>query len=211
MKSQLTALLLSIQIGLPASHAAAQPEVYRAGPSPAAACAARLADQPGASPGLLRLCDRGVRQSDLTEAGRAAALANAGTVRLRLGDHEGAVRRLASAHVSGKAPADIVISLSAALIRLERHDEAAILLSDLNPVSPALRVKALYNRATAEMNLGRVEAAYVDLREAVSLDPDFKPASDLLAHFKVNSAKVAPAAETRHAETAQPGVISTTR
>lgn len=185
MKPAVPAFLLSALFSISAPQAGASPDVYRSGPSPAEVCATELGRDSEATLRLKRLCDAGAKQSDLTLSGRAAAHANAGTVRIRRGDLEGAARLLSEAHAMPGASADIAISLSAVLIRLERYDEAVLTLADLDQVSNELRHKALYNRATAELQRNNVEAAYVDLRKTVQLAPDFVPAQDMLKRFKV--------------------------
>ena len=183
MKPAVPAFLLSALFSISTPHAGASPDVYRS--SPAELCATELGHYSEATLRLQRLCDAGAKQSDLTLSGRAAAHANAGTVRIRRGDLEGAARLLSEAHAMRGASADIAISLSAVLIRLERYDEAVLALADLEQVSEELRHKALYNRATAELQRNNVEAAYVDLRKTVQLAPDFVPAQDMLKQFKV--------------------------
>ncbi|WP_155838288.1 tetratricopeptide repeat protein [Hyphomonas beringensis] len=202
MRSTVRAFLLSGLFGLAAIPALAGPDIYRAGTSPASECADELARTDGASLRLLHLCDEGAAQPDLTAKGRAAALANAGTVRLRLGNLEEAVIHLSKAQDLG-APKDSVISLSAALIRLERAEEAATLLSDLNGVSPDLMPTALYNRATAQLQRDNTKAAYLDLLEATRLAPDYAPAQELLTHFTVTpySAMAEAGEEERDPET----------
>lgn len=185
MKSAVPAFLLSTFFSISAPQAAASPNVYRSGPGPAELCATELGRHSEATLGLKRLCDAGAKQSDLTLSGRAAAHANAGTVRIRRGDLEGAARLLSKAHAMPGASADITISLSAVLIRLERYDEAVQALAGLDQVSDELRHKALYNRAMAELLRNNVEAAYADLRKTVQLAPDFVPAQDMLKRFKV--------------------------
>lgn len=184
MRFTVRVFLLSSLFGLTATPALAGPDIFRAGTSPASECADELARTDGASLRLLHLCDEGVAQRDLTAQGRAAALANAGTVRLRLGNLEEAVIHLSKAQDLG-APKDSVISLSAALIRLDRPDEAIEALSNLNGVSPQLKPVALYNRAMAQMQRDNAKAAYLDLLEATRLAPDYAPAQDLLTHFTV--------------------------
>jgi len=185
MKYAVSACMLSVLFSMSAPHAGASPDVYRSSPSPAELCATELGRHSEATLRLQRLCDAGAKQSDLTLSGRAAAHANAGTVRIRRGDLEGAARLLSEAHAMRGASADIAISLSAVLIRMERYDEAVLALADLDQVSEELRAKALYNRATAELQRNNVEAAFVDLRETVQLAPDFGPAQDMLKRFNV--------------------------
>lgn len=202
MKSTVQAILLSSLFSISAPYTAASADVFRNGPSPAESCASHLNNSSDATLRLQRLCDAGASQTDLTLSGRAAALANAGTVRIRRGDLEGAARLLAKAQSMKIAPADIVISFSAVLIRLERYDEAVQVLADLERVSEELLPQALYNRASAELQRGNVEAAYVDLRKTVALAPDYTPAQDMLKVFQVSSptltAEVSDLTATNH-------------
>ncbi|KCZ52102.1 hypothetical protein [Hyphomonas pacifica] len=118
----------------------------------------------------------------MTAQGRAAALANAGKVRLRPGNLEEAVIYPSKAQNLG-APKGSVISLSAALIRMNRPEEAIETLSDLNGVSTPLKPIALHNRAMAQLQRHNAKAAYLDLLEAKRLAPGYAPAQELLTHF----------------------------
>ena len=160
--------------------ALAAPLVLAAGPSPAEACANEIAATDSASPRLKRLCDEAITQAGLTDRDRAAALANAGTARLRLGELDAAVVRFEEARELAPELEDISISQSAALIRLGRYEEAIGVLHQPGKISPDRRAFALYNRAMASLALDAPGPALADLEEALHLKPDYAAASALL-------------------------------
>jgi tetratricopeptide (TPR) repeat protein len=160
--------------------ALAAPLVLAAGPSPAEACAKEVAATDTASPRLKRLCDEAVTQAGLTDHDRAASLANAGTVRLRLGELDAAIDRFEEARELAPELEDISISQSAALIRLGRYEEVIDMLHQPGRISEERRAYALYNRAMAHLALDAPGPAHTDLEEALRLKPDYAAASVLL-------------------------------
>lgn len=181
MRSLLPALALFV-LSFPGT-ATADALIYRGQPGPAERCAAQLEARETPDARLQRLCDAGTEQTDLSLEGKAAAFANAGIVRLRLGDVDGARQQLEQAREMRLAPSDIDVSLSAALIRMGEAEAALDVLSDPLSISADLRHIALLNRAIAHVETGAVEAAYIDLQNAVLMRPDYAPARDMLAQF----------------------------
>ena len=173
----------ALMIAAAADPALAGPLVLASGPSPAEACAHELAATDTVSPRLERLCDEAVTQAGLTDRSRAAALANAGTVRLRLGDLDAALDRFEKARDLAPELEDISISQSAALIRLGRYEEAVDVLHQPGKISADRRAYALYNRAMASLALDAPGPAHADLEEALRLKPDYAAASALLGEI----------------------------
>ena len=160
--------------------ALAAPLVLASGPSPAEACATEIAATDTASPRLKRLCDEGATQAGLSDHDRAAALANAGTVRLRLGELEDAADRFEQARALAPDLADVAVSQSATLIRLGRYEEAVDVLHQPGLLSEGKRAAALYNRALASLAMDAVGPARLDLEEALRINPHYAAAASLL-------------------------------
>ena len=78
------------------------------------------------------------------------------------------------------------VNRSAALILLERYQEARETVDQALPLASGLELqRALFNRALANEALGDIKAAYRDLKRAVELDPQFEEAKVELARYTV--------------------------
>ena len=176
--------LTSLLTASAADPALAGPLVLAAGQTPAESCARQVAATDTADLRLKRLCDEGAAQAGLSDHDRAAALANAGTVRLRLGELDAATVRFEQARTLSPELEDIAVSQSAALIRLGRYGEAVDVLHQPGRISEDLRPAALYNRAVASLAMDAPGPARVDLEEALRLRPDYAAAASLLGEIE---------------------------
>ena len=175
--------------GLAADPAFSAPIIYTSGPDPAEACAMGVAEPGKADASLKRLCEQAARDTLLSVHDRAASLANSGIVDLRMGHFEEAFARLEKARRLDPGNGDIAISLAATLIRLNRPAEAVTALSDLSAVSPDKLHVAHYNRGLAHWVLEDIEAAHRDFLASAGARPDYTPASEALAQFRVTPAE----------------------
>jgi tetratricopeptide (TPR) repeat protein len=174
-------------LGFAADPAFAAPDIFYQSDSPAEACAAGVAIPGEATPGLKRICEKALDQPMISPRDKAATLANSGIVSLRFGEFETARLRLQQARELAPDNGDISISLAAALIRLERTDEAIAVLSETDSITPERLHLAYYNRALAHWARDVVEDAYRDFYTSAALKPGFAPAETALAQFQVAS------------------------
>lgn len=129
-------------------------------------------------------CDQALAGA-LSTNDRAATYVNRGVLKLAINSVDGASADFeASIGINDKL-GEAYIDRGATLIAKRRYAEA---LADINK-GLALGTKeahlAYYDRAMADEALGNLQAAYDDYRKALSLQPDFTPASDELKRFKI--------------------------
>jgi tetratricopeptide (TPR) repeat protein len=180
------AFLPALMLLLASPAAQAGELVYHSGKSLAETCAIRVADPEANSAALLRLCESALLEADLPPAAHAATLTNAGIVKMRRGDLEAALSDFEAARAEDSASPDVAINLGAALVRLNRFDEALNVLAEPQTISAERRHVAYFNRAVANLALDDAARAYDDLKMAVSLAPNYAPARAMLTHFQVS-------------------------
>ena len=138
------------------------------------------------------LCTRALSDQEMSVRDRAATYINRSVVRLRVHDWSGALgdTDLAISRVSNIGEA--YVNRGAALINLNRTQEA---LTDLNKAITIGLDKvhlAYYNRGLAKEKMNDTRGAYADYRKALDLDPTFTMAADELKRFSTTGQMMVP-------------------
>lgn len=179
--SVLTGSLLAMTLS---ASAMAQSTVVL-GESPAARCYEN-AMRAYVGRSALEPCDQALESYQLTRTDRQRTWVNRAVVNLHLREPEQALADLQQAVDLGFDSPEIEMNRSAALIRLERYEEAIAaatiaLDAGLNDVE-----KAYYNRAVAYEHLGRIAEAYDDFVAARDAAPHWYPPQQQLERFRVS-------------------------
>ncbi len=129
-------------------------------------------------------CDEALAGA-LSNTDRAATYVNRGVLKLAINSIDGASADFNASIGLNNKLGEAYVDRGATLIAKKQYAEA---LADIN-MGLMLGTKeahlAYYDRAMADEALGNLQAAYDDYRKALSLQPDFAPASDELKRFKV--------------------------
>lgn len=133
----------------------------------------------------VRICSDALAHDVLSGADRTATLINRAIERARAQDTDGAMDDYQAAIAIGVGPGTAYLNRSATLIALHRYTDA---LHDADQAIAlgAQRIEiAYYNRGLANESLGNIEAAYHDFQDALKAAPDFAPAQQQLARFRL--------------------------
>ena len=116
---------------------------------------------------------------------RAAAFVNRADIYLRLEKYAAAAEdaRDALAIESDLAPAQV--NLGAALVGLQRYDEAMTWLNKVIDANGGGQDLAYFNRGLAKESMGDIKGAYYDYLKAVEINPKMGVATEQLTRFKV--------------------------
>lgn len=183
-RSALSSVIVGLTFGL---GAAAQVDKFYVGDAPAAACAEAAASGGIPDYGAMGACRDAVRDTALLRSDRAASLVNYGILQMRRGDSAAALDLFNQAkRLSPRLP-DIRVNVSAALIRAGEAEAAIDLLDDIASIDPDLRPVAHFNRGLAYWDLERFQNAYEDFSAAVSLQPNYTPAANMLQNFEIRT------------------------
>ncbi len=183
-RSALSSVIVGLTFGL---GAAAQVDKFYVGDAPAAACAEAAASGGIPDYGAMGACRDAVRDTALLRSDRAASLVNYGILQMRRGESAGALDLFDQAkRLSPRLP-DIRVNVSAALIRAGEAEAAIDLLDDIASIDPDLRPVAHFNRGLAYWDLERFQNAYEDFSAAVSLQPNYTPAANMLQNFEIRT------------------------
>ncbi|MEM6625900.1 MAG: tetratricopeptide repeat protein [Pseudomonadota bacterium] len=136
----------------------------------------------------LKTCERALSDESLKAKDRAATYVNRGILLMRSGRYEAA---LGSYDRSLRLYPELIeaqINRGAALLLLDRPSDALDALNvSINGEADELHA-AFYNRALAHEKLGDAVSAYLDLKKALEIKPDFEQAEMQLSRFTVVSA-----------------------
>jgi tetratricopeptide (TPR) repeat protein len=133
----------------------------------------------------IAICSESLKSDVLSRIDRASTLINRAILRARTADTDGAMADYAEALSLGSNDGEVYLNRSATLIALRRYSEALHDADQAVALHPARVEIAYYNRALANEALGNVGAAYQDYKAALEAQPQFKAASERLAHFHV--------------------------
>lgn len=167
---------------------AAQAQLVVIGQGQAAICyqKASLGDQGSTS--SIQTCTNALKQPNSTKD-IAATYVNRGILHMRKGDQVKAAADYREALERMPQLTEAHINLAASLIRQEKFEEAIVSLNTaLEDEAQQRRPEALYNRAIARDWLGDYRGAYFDLKAALKIKPDWKPALDLISGYDVKPA-----------------------
>ena len=133
----------------------------------------------------LDTCNLALEHEALSTHDRASTLVNKGILQADLGQVVGALSDYNAALSIDQNLAEAYVDRGSVLIAMKRFDEALESLNTALRMKPAREEIAYYNRALAEEALGNIRAAYDDLKQATSIQPNFKEASEQLKRYKV--------------------------
>lgn len=144
----------------------------------------RAADQGEASHQALAYCNDALSGA-LTQEDRAATYVNRGVLELAMMRVNAAQDDFNAGLAINGNLGEAYVDRGATLIAQKKFAEAIIDINKglaLNAKQPHI---AYYDRAVADEALGNLKAAYDDYRQALTVQPDFKQASDELKRFKI--------------------------
>jgi len=137
----------------------------------------------------LATCDSALTDSALTRHDRAATFVNRGAIKQDRGYYESAMGDFEAGIALEPDLGDAYVDRGAALIRLQRYDDA---IADINhgmQLGTSYPHIGYYDRAVAEELKGQYKEAYYDFKHVLELEPNFTMASDQLKNFVVTTVK----------------------
>lgn len=144
----------------------------------------RAADQGESPRKSIPYCDDAL-SGPLTRDDRAATYINRGVLELAMMRVSAAQDDFNAGLAINENLGEAYVDRGATLIAQKKFSEAIIDINkglSLNAKQPHI---AYYDRAVADEALGNLKAAYDDYRQALTVQPDFKQASDELKRFKI--------------------------
>jgi tetratricopeptide (TPR) repeat protein len=130
-------------------------------------------------------CEAALRNIGMSRLNRASTWVNLGILQMRAGDYEESLESYdKSLKIAPDSP-EALINRGAALIYLDRNEEAVIDLTRSVDLGTKRLPEALFNRALAYEKLEQFENAYYDLQKAVALKPKFDAAEKALSRYSV--------------------------
>jgi|TARA_R100001143_G_scaffold57544_1_gene54864 tetratricopeptide (TPR) repeat protein len=133
------------------------------------------------------ICTRAIELEAMKPSNRAATFTNRGVLQMRAGLYEKALSDYATAKRIRPDTGETYLNEGAALIFLERYDEALQSLDQAIALGSKDLHAAYYNRALAKEKLNDVEGAYYDFRRALELKPDWDLAEWQLSRFEIST------------------------
>ena len=125
----------------------------------------------------------------ISKKDRAATYVNRGLLYMRKGDQEDAMTDYTSAIEINPNLTQAYVNQGASFIRLKKFDAAIEALNTaLEDKESPTRAAALYNRAIALDSKGDYKGAYYDLKAALTIQPDWTPALNLISRYEVRPA-----------------------
>nr|WP_070959135.1 tetratricopeptide repeat protein [Hyphomonas sp. Mor2] len=139
---------------------------------------------PGKNRAVAR-CKAALNNIGMSRLNRASTWVNLGILQMRAGDHEESLKSYdQSLKIAPDSP-EALINRGAALIYMGRNQEAIENLTRSIDLGTKKLPEALYNRALAYENLDQFEKAYFDLKQALTLKPDFEAAQRTISRYSV--------------------------
>lgn len=135
----------------------------------------------------LNPCDLALAADDISPRDRHRTLVNRAVIFLHLERAEAALADLDAARDSGFDSPEIDMNRSAALIRLERYEEAVEAATRALENGLHEEEKAYFNRAIAHERMGRIAQAYDDFRAAAAHAPHWDLPREQLERFRVSN------------------------
>lgn len=134
----------------------------------------------------MEICDMALEQEKLKRRDKAATYTNRGILHMRIGNNTRALWDYQRSLNLMPALKEAKVNLGAALYNLKRYPEALVALNEgVGSESVSARAVGHYNRGLTHEKLGDIQSAYEDFRQALTLEPEFKQASDQIARFQV--------------------------
>lgn len=143
-----------------------------------------MSGNPGKDNAIAR-CEAALKNISMSRLNRASTWVNLGILQMRAGRYDDS---LASYDQSLKIAPDspeALINRGAALIYMNRNQDAIEALTRSIDLGTRKLPEALYNRALAYEKLEHYEDAYYDLKRALELKPDFEAAQNVISRYSV--------------------------
>lgn len=183
-----TLKLACLALGFTAFAGAAQAQLVVKGKGEAVQCYEYSVRGNMGSRQAIETCTEALTQH-LSKKDRAATFVNRGILHMRKGDQTLASADYESAIAIKPQLTEAYVNYGASLIRQSKYDEAlASLNTALKDTDSNTRPEALYNRAIVMDSQENYKSAYFDLKAALELRPDWKPALNLLDRYEVKPA-----------------------
>lgn len=177
------ALLLPLCIS---QTALAQSLVLGNGKANACYLSVRHGDQGRVS--TIRTCEEALGGFDISHKDKAATHVNLGILYMRAGNNVEARKHYDMAiNMTPNLP-EAYINNGAALIYMGRHEQAVEAINKAIGLGTKKMPEALFNRAMAYDHLKKYDHAYKDLKQALVLRPDWKPALRAIDNYEVTTA-----------------------
>ena len=132
------------------------------------------------------ICTRALSNQALSVRDRAATYVNRSVIRLRVRDFAGAIADVDQSIQRWPQLSEPYVNRGAALINLDRPQEALVELDKAIAMGLDKLHLAHYNRGLAKEKMNDARGAYADYRRALELDPTFTLANEQLQRFLVN-------------------------
>ena len=132
------------------------------------------------------ICTRALSNQALSVRDRAATYVNRSVIRLRVRDFSGAIADVDQSIQRWPQLSEPYVNRGAALINLDRPQEALAELDKAIGMGLEKVHLAYYNRGLAKEKMNDARGAYADYRKALELDPNFTLANEQLQRFLVN-------------------------
>lgn len=183
-----TLRLACLALGFAAFSAAAQAQLVVHGKGDAVLCYEYSARGNTGSRSAIKTCSEALTQ-DLSSKDTAATYVNRGILFMRKGEQDLASKDYQSAIEIKPELTEAYVNYGASLIRQEKFEEALKTLNiALEDIDSTIRPEALYNRAIILDRRENYKGAYLDLKEALAIRPDWSPALTLIDRYEVRKA-----------------------
>ncbi|HWD28966.1 MAG TPA: hypothetical protein VG387_17465 [Rhizomicrobium sp.] len=133
---------------------------------------------------FIAYCDQALAGT-LSEQDRAATYINRGVLKLAMNMPDRAANDFVDGLKINDKLGEGYVDLGATQISHKRFAEAIANINKGLTLGTKQPQVAYYDRAMADEALGNLQGAYDDYRQALTIQPDFTPASDELKRFKV--------------------------
>lgn len=143
-----------------------------------------VSGNPGKARAISR-CKAALKNVSLSKLNRASTWVNLGILQMRSGDYERSMQSYDKSLTIAPDSPEALINRGAALIYLDRSEDAIVDLTKSIELGTRKLPEALYNRALAYEKLEQFENAYFDLQRAIELKPNFVVAENALARYSV--------------------------
>jgi len=145
----------------------------------------KAAEQSNATLESIGTCDRAFSEQSLSAEDELATYVNRGILRMLRSNYSGADTDFASATAMDPRRAEPWLNMGILRFKQGNSAEARALFSKAIELGTDAPEIAYYGRGLANEELGNLKSAYVDLRKAVELRPNWREPARELARYQV--------------------------
>jgi tetratricopeptide (TPR) repeat protein len=143
-----------------------------------------VSGNPGKARAIAR-CEAALKNIGMSRLNRASTWVNLGILQMRAGQYDESLSSYdQSLEIAPDSP-EALINRGAALIYMNRNEEAVENLTRSIDLGTKKLPEALYNRALAYEKLEQYENAYYDLKRALELKPHVEAAHNVISRYSV--------------------------